>query len=790
MDTHEELNRLKFTLKQLEEKSTVFAKEILSLKTEILRLEDKINEQQKIVSESIVQEPEIVPVQEEKIAPPIIPVHTVHVEQKASEPKNIETSASKPITEQKINVVNTQTTTNESAQSWEKFIGENLINKIGILITVIGVAIGAKYAIDKDLIGAGMRIALGYLAGAILAGLALLLKKKYHDFSAVLLSGGASVFYFMTYIAYSFYGFFSIPVTFGLMLVITASTVYAAIHYQRVIIAHLGLVGAYAIPFLVNNNSGKMEIFFTYITIINIGILAVSLKKYWKSLYYVSFGVTWFIYMVWYFISYKDTSHFTIAMLFLFATYLIFYIVTIGYKLLHAKAFGAMDVIMLLGNSMLYYLFGIAALSNHPKGDDYYAAFTLFNALLHGIIALIFYLRKGSDKHVFYLSIGLAIVFTTISVPVQFDGGVVTLIWVLEAAVLAWIGIEKQKGLYEKLSYGLFLLAFLNLTFKWIGNMNPYVTGNDAFANMNFFSGIVTLLLMSAVYFLQKKRNNVTPFSDDFFNYLSRNFIPVFLFCVGFFTFFTEIEFYWNSYKKVQHEIALNNDFFAADTAISSYNILSKISFVIIYLSSFTWYKRLNTPSAEIAVLLFTGLSLLLLISLGVGLLSVSDLQKLYMTQKGANYYYRGSGLILIRYAFIGCILFLVWNLYAFIKSLQSWKAMHTISSLLVHISVLWLLSSEWIYWMNFNNSSKSYKLGLSVLWGLYALYLIVVGIKLKLVHLRIAAISLFGFILFKLFIYDIAHLSTIAKTIVFISLGVLLLIVSFLYVKFKDRIE
>ena len=31
----------------------------------------------------------------------------------------------------------------------EKFIGENLINKIGILITIIGVFIGVKYSIGK-----------------------------------------------------------------------------------------------------------------------------------------------------------------------------------------------------------------------------------------------------------------------------------------------------------------------------------------------------------------------------------------------------------------------------------------------------------------------------------------------------------------------------------------------------------------------------------------------------------------------------------------------------------------
>jgi len=33
----------------------------------------------------------------------------------------------------------------------EKFIGEDLISKIGIAITVIGVAIGAKYSIEHDL---------------------------------------------------------------------------------------------------------------------------------------------------------------------------------------------------------------------------------------------------------------------------------------------------------------------------------------------------------------------------------------------------------------------------------------------------------------------------------------------------------------------------------------------------------------------------------------------------------------------------------------------------------------
>jgi len=42
---------------------------------------------------------------------------------------------------------------------------------------------------------------------------------------------------------------------------------------------------------------------------------------------------------------------------------------------------------------------------------------------------------------------------------------------------------------------------------------------------------------------------------------------------------------------------------------------------------------------------------------------------------------------------------------------------------------------------------------------------------------------------LLKLFFYDIAELDTISKTVVFVSLGVLLLTISFLYNKYKDFI-
>ena len=105
------------------------------------------------------------------------------------------------------------------------------------------------------------------------------------------------------------------------------------------------------------------------------------------------------------------------------------------------------------------------------------------------------------------------------------------------------------------------------------------------------------------------------------------------------------------------------------------------------------------------------------------------------------------------------------------------------------HITILCILSSELIHWLDLASNAESDKLGLSILWGTYALFVIILGIWKKNKYLRIGAIGLFGITLIKLFLYDIAYLTTIAKTIVFVSLGVLLLIISFLYNKYKGKI-
>jgi uncharacterized membrane protein len=172
------------------------------------------------------------------------------------------------------------------------------------------------------------------------------------------------------------------------------------------------------------------------------------------------------------------------------------------------------------------------------------------------------------------------------------------------------------------------------------------------------------------------------------------------------------------------------------------------------------------------------------------GLFSISELRESYLHKPFSGYYIYGVFNILIRYislAFAGTLLYTIYRNTK--QEFEVFPDSKIIFELFFHVVLIWVATSELLHWMEFAGFAENYKLALSIFWGLYALLLIVLGIRDNKKHLRIGAMGLFGVTLIKLFIYDMAHLGTISKTIVFVSLGVLLLIISFLYNKYKNAI-
>jgi hypothetical protein len=683
---------------------------------------------------------------------------------------------------------------NLGKSDFEKFIGENLISKIGILILIIGVGIGAKYAIEHDMISPLTRIVLGYAVGAGLMAFAIRLKAKYENFSAVLVSGAIAIMYFITYAAYDFYALIPQVLAFALMVVFTSFTIIAATKYNKQVIAHIGLVGAYAVPFLLSDGSGKVVVLFSYMAIINIGILILSFKKYWKPLFYASFGLSWIIFSAWLISDYSNDKHLIIALVFSSLFFLIFYITNLAYKVSKKEIFGFTDVIIILANAFIFYAIGYFILSENKNGVQLLGLFTLLNAVIHFIVSLIIYKKKLADKNLFYLVLAMVITFITMAVPVQLNGGWVTMFWTVEAAVLFYLGRVKLIAIYEKLSFPLIFLAFFSLLQDWTSYYDIYdrVSIVTPILNVGFLTASIFIGCFIWMFSISKKETE-KPAEWLWMRQILSYSIPSILLLVVYITFRIEISKYFNNLfelTKINTNPRVKSDYI---TYLYNYNYENlKIAWIYIYTlffaSALTYLNIKKLRNNELAITSLIINFLVIILFLTHGLYNLSELRDAYLNHDNKYFSIRSFN-IGIRYLSLAFFALLIFQCYKLISSDLLKKNLKILFDYLLYISLLWIISSELINILELARLDGSYKLGLSILWGIYSLFLISLGIAKNKKHLRIGAMILFGITLIKLFIYDIAYLSTISKTIVFVSLGVLLLIISFLYNKYKHLI-
>ena len=717
-----------------------------------------------------------------------------------SEPVLRPPQAPPPVTELKRATAPPPPPTRRKRIPWEDFVGTNLLNKVGIAVLVIGIGFGAKYAIDHELLNALTRTILGYLSGIALIGIAFRLKPNHPGFSAVLLSGGMAVLYFITYIAYSYFQLIPQEMAFILMVLFTFFTVLASLQYNLEVVGVIGLVGAYAVPILLSDGSGRVLILFSYMTIINAGILVLAFKKYWKRLYYLAFILTWLAFGSWYAFSFNADDHISISLIFSTVFFLIFYATFLSYKLIRREALGRWDVVFMLLNSFIYFGFGYFTVDALEGGEQYLGLFTLFTALIHFVACVILYKKQDSFTDIFYFVAGMVLVFLTIAVPVQLEGNWVTLVWAGEAALLFWIGRTKLFPTYEKIAYALIALAFLSLLHDW-SNAYPgfyYYTYNDdttftIFLNVQFLTSMFVASMFAFTLWVTRRYPDgkaLRP-GSGIHTIISAG-IPLLALVVCYVGFYKEIEAFWNYHYAASRVVVRSDDGVEYDQYNNGLVNFKRI-WLLLYSAFFATalcllQRKLTTRQLTLACLAINFIVLLIFVS--GGLLDLRALRSAFIEQEMVEYYHRGYWHVLIRYLVVLAMLPLLWFNRRLCRHDGFREDTRRAERIFFHFVVLAVLSSELIHWLDIARVENTFKLSLSILWGMYALYLIVLGLSRDQKHIRVAAIVLFATTLIKLFAYDMADMSTILKTIVMIVLGALLLTASFIYNKYKRSAE
>lgn len=792
-NSEEQLKGLLIKLEAVSRKQDEFQREISLLKILIQNVKENIQKENDASAVQRVQdkEPEAVSTQ-------------------ADVKEHISTARSRSDAERKVQIKRSDSNdstayerlSNGSSQSeklsdFERFIGENLINKVGILIIIIGVVFGVRYAINHELISELGRIILAYVLGAGLMGTALGLRKKYPSYSGVLLSGAMAIMYFTSFVAYSLYDIIPQTATFVIMVGLTVATVIASLNYDHSVIAHIGLVGAYAIPYLLSDNDSNPEILFSYVAIINSGILFISFKKQWISLSYSAFVFTWLIYLTWYALDYGFEGSIITGLLFVTLFFFLFYLTFIANKFKTQGRLIIGEVLALLFNSFIFYGIGFSLLYESSSASQFLGLFTLLNAVIHFSIGILLRKRKMTDPGLYHFVTGLVLVFLTLSIPVQLDGNWVTLLWVMEATLLFWVGRNKKQVIYEYLSFPLMAIALLSIVQDYGNAYDVAHLVHDEFIilpllNINFLSSLIFIgcfvwILRIQLSSSEREKELYTPSVYQFL----RVAIPSVLLIVSYSAFFVEIASYWDQLRELSAiEDSSTSGYKVYNEDHNSFKELWLLNYSIAFLALLNYLRIKWQKSLEFSMVLLGLLVLSIALFLAQGLQPLSELTSSFIYRAEDVYFSHGTFNLIMRYISLS---FLTLGLLSMIRvSKQKGFPSKIIVpvELFKHFVILWILSTELAQWMDLFDRSEALSISLSILWGAYSLYLIFYGMAKKKKYLRVGAIILFGLTLSKLVLFDLSHLDTVSKTIVFIALGILLLIISFLYNRYKDALS
>ena len=649
-----------------------------------------------------------------------------------------------------------------------KLLGTNWLSKIGIITLVLGIGFFVKYAIDQDWINEIGRVGIGLFTGGLIIGIAHKLKAKYHVFSSILVGGGISVFYITITIAFREYELFSQTLAFIMLIATTVFSVLLSLLYGRKELAVFSLLGGFASPLMVSTGAGNYIVLFSYILILNTGMLVVSYMKKWRVIGIISYVLTLLFFWVWIISSYKN-QFFNVS-LFVSLFFVQFYLLALFDHFKSGKKISVYQVFLILTNNLSAFAAYIYVFDDYPS--DIRGIITILLAVVNAVVMVTLFRNSRIDRNLVYLIVAIVLSFVSLAIPIQLRGHVITMFWAAEAVILLWLWQKSQ----IKVFYIGFILIFLLTVFSYlmdVNNLYSYSYDMPIVFNRLFITGLTVLASFVVSLFLLKREpvesGKGTPFVSLF-----KIIIMLFAYIVP----VLELNIQLAHYTDVDYY------------GFSSFRYVSLATFTTIYIAVLgVIYSRKILSKGYIFGLLYSAVCLYavffsnLIIGLRYDIFYFSE--ETYPTG-----YFAVHLLSLFAIAYI---------VYLLVKHIKSYAQVSVWLSWFLTILVVVILSVETdniIVWM-FSHPENYYDVlydvhtfGYPILWGIIAMVLMVWGLNGKDALLRRISLVFFALIIVKFYAYDVWKMSQAGRIISFVLLGVILLLVSFLQQKIRILVK
>jgi uncharacterized membrane protein len=650
----------------------------------------------------------------------------------------------------------------------EKFIGENLINKIGIAILVLAIGFFVKYAIDNNWVGPVGRVGIGIVCGAILIGIAHYLRNSYKAFSSVMAGGGLAVFYFTITLAFHQFQLFSQTVAFIILIGTTIFAVVLSLLYDKQELAVIALVGGFASPFMVSGGHANYDALFIYLLILNIGLLIIAYFKAWRILNIISFAFTVIVFASVLYTLTPATYH--IGFVYASIFYVLYFIINVAHNVKENKKFIASDFTILLSNTALYFAAGLYLLTV-MKEEQFRGLFCISLGVVNLVLSYILFRNRKVDTNILYLLIGITLTFISLAAPIQLHGHSITIFWASEAVLLYWLYQRSSIQLMKITSLLLWAAMLFSLLMDWYQIYAFHASSLTVIANKGF---ITTLVASISSYLLsilvgrdEPSRLRGIPVNKNIFSIAAL----ALLFLTGL--------------LEINHQFL--NHYPGTDLNVLYMMLYTPVFIYVYYLASLKVTALLFNEKIRLGILM---VCITVYLALTPEFFSLQRLMLEQQKPSTSHFAAHWIGAVFIGLLFYRIIRLCQRNLDAGMKVMFTW---------LISFAVILFLSLELSLLSNLLFYSKTYsvdrietvyiKTGLPILWGLLSFALMWLGMKHKLKVMRIASLTLFSITLLKLFLFDINNIPVAGKIAAFFCLGVILLIISFMYQKVKKII-
>ena len=633
-------------------------------------------------------------------------------------------------------------------RNFEKFIGENLFGKIGIVVLIIGVGFFVKYAIDKDWINESTRTVMGYLLSGAMLGIGYKMHKKYRTYSSLLAGGAFGVAYVTTAVAFHYYHMFSSTVAFAILIGTTALMTALAWITKKRELAIIALVGGFIAPFIASNGEGNMTVLCTYLLILNVGMTLVALKKRWSELPLLCVVATWVILIVMRWSLVFPSKAQMIGQIVFDTAFFILFLVTITHSLC-TKQRGWLSGFLCAGlimNSFIYYMRSDQHLSdisctfyNHQL-TDYSGLLALGVALCSAAVVALLWKKRDQWRLAFHTHLSLVVAFIAIAVLAQFEEATLGLmLWAIYAAILFYLWALSR---IKTLAYGSFVMMFITLVgyFCLFAN-NDIHMGEHIFTNGLFISTLVYSLCVLFVAVL----------IDRNFHNLRSSFNLVWPVASGV-CYATGIILF---YKAFVTEFINHLDNTMSIEMIAMFTALMLLGLWMAF------HKRAAIKDyAAVYVLLL----LLSVITLTVSVLVEDDLWVVWLN----------AAIVAITIAAV------IW---------QYWREKdYRSTGFMVFLNIIVTIATVLVARLLLVQCGvQDFSAGLSLSLATAGVAQMVAGMRMHRKDLRIISLVTFALVIGKLIIYDLWKMPAVGKIVTFIILGIVLLVLSFMYQRLKN---